>query len=214
MLVALFLGWIWVTPTAFADDVVPPAYDQAEYVRLSQELEKLAGRNAWSGVERTYLEIIAIGAQPAAKDHLAGAHAATALGNITAARSRLEAATKLVEDKQILDWLWSIDSGFGRVFVAADKGPKTRLTCDEMPFNPEHRKAVEFAMAEVENTGMFDGYLPQGNYKFGAYSVEVVPRVQSVRIDVRGQQGLKQDLKAERKKRKEAKAQAQSQSPK
>ena len=32
--------------------------DQAEAIRLSQELEKLSKRNAWAGVERTYVALV------------------------------------------------------------------------------------------------------------------------------------------------------------
>jgi hypothetical protein len=144
----------------------------------------LAQRNAWSGVDRLYRSIEALGATPSVRDNVAGAHAARAVGDISGARTRLERANDLVEDKEILDWLWEIDSHYGRVFIACDLGDKA-LTAEVMPFNPDQRKAVEWAQKQVEEAGIFEGYLPSGNYMFGEYTVEVVPRVQSVRIDAR-----------------------------
>ena len=46
----------------------------------SQELAKLATRNAWAGVERTYKAIVATGHAPSFEDHYSGAHAARAHG--------------------------------------------------------------------------------------------------------------------------------------
>ena len=185
MILKLLLFSLWAAPAA-ADEV-----NLAEYTRLQQELEKLASRNAWAGVERTYTAMLATGATLGHNDHVAGAHSARAMGNITAARERLMRANEITEDREILDWLWEIDSNYGRVFLAADKGSKNAvLSCTAMPFNPDQRRAVEFAQQLVTETGVFDGYLPQGAYQFGnpnktPYSVQVVPRVQSVRIDTR-----------------------------
>jgi hypothetical protein len=192
--------------------------NQAEYNRLQQELEKLASRNAWAGVERTYNAMLATGARLGHDDHVSGAHSARALGDITAARNRLMAANEISEDREVLDWLWEIDASYGKVFVAADKGSKKiDLRCSNMPFNPDQRKAVEFAQALVIEGGVFDGYLPQGHYTFGnhhkpegIYQLDVVPRVQSVRIDTRrsGPGGMSdKDLRAIEKQQKKLKKQ-------
>jgi hypothetical protein len=184
-----------------------PVYDHAEYIRLSEELEKLAVRNAWSGVDRMYAAIIGMGATPSPKDHLSGAHSARALGNVTGARFRLEQANQQIEDKEILDWLWDIDSNYGRVSLLADRG-KVVLNMDVLPFNPDQRKAVEWAQHQISETGTFEGFLPQGDYKFGVcpsekttpcYDVEVVPRVQSVRIDMRTHLSFKDDKRKQKK---------------
>lgn len=165
--------------------VVSPVVDQAEYVRLQQELEKLAARNAWAGVERTYQKLVATGVPPSFSDHVSGAYAARALGDVGAARTRLSAANAIKEDKQILEWLWDIDSNYGRVYLACDLGKHpVELEAEAMPFNPDMRRAVELSVGLVAQTCAFDGLLPHGNYSFGGQALKV-ERVQAVRLDLR-----------------------------
>lgn len=170
----------------------------AEYVRLSQELEKLATRNAWAGVERTYGLLVQTGAPPSFQDHVFGAHAARAVGDVTSARARLLKANEIREDREVLDWLWEIDSNYGLVYLAADKG-QVELRAEVMPFEPDQASAVEFARLRVTETGEFEGYLPQGKYWFGAHEVLVQPRVQAMRIDMRTDGGMKSKARKEKK---------------
>jgi hypothetical protein len=179
--------------------------DQAEAIRLSQELEKLSKRNAWAGVERTYIALVKTKGTMTREDHTRGAHAAQALGKMAEARSRLQLANQFGEDTEIMDWLWDIDSNYGRVFLAGDL-ETISLTCLQMPFNPIQAKAVQYAIQEIASHGIFEGLLPQGEYqvhmtdKEGPQkSVHVMPRIQNVRIDLRTAQGLK---RAEKKRRK------------
>lgn len=157
---------------------------QAEYIRLSQELEKLATRNAWPGVVRTYDALIATGVAPKFEDHLIGAHGARAIGDITSARQRLLLANELREEREVIDWLWEIDSTYGQVYLACDAG-KGQLQAEAMPFDPDQAHAVEFAAAKVLENGVFEGYLPQGKYFFANVEVKVQPRIQGTRIDLR-----------------------------
>ena len=189
--------------------------DQAEAIRLSQELEKLSNRNAWAGVERTYQLLVKTPGPLAREDHTRGAQAAQALGKMAEARERLQLANKFGEDSDIMDWLWDIDSNYGRVFLAGDEG-EISLVCNQMPFNPVQAKAVQHAIATIENTGLFEGLLPQGEYVLKtphssmcatppvdgacAQPVHVMPRIQNVRIDLRTAQGIK---RAEKKRKKE-----------
>jgi hypothetical protein len=200
--------------TAFGDDPVVSAADassdvppeaaaaaataRAEYVRLQQELEKLSARNAWSGVERTYTALVATGLPPTFQDHLFGAHSARSMGDVTSARARLLAANALREDREVLDWLWEIDSNYGLVYLAADPGT-ANLVADVMPFEPDQSQAVLFAQQQVTDTGTFEGYLPQGKYTFCGSEVRVQPRVQAVRIDFRTDAGVKSQRKKEKK---------------
>ena len=177
--------------------------DQAEYRRLSSEMEKLAARNAWAGVERMYENCLSTGYELSFENHMTGAHAARALGDVTSARARLMRAHRIREERQIVDWLWEIDSNYGRVFLAADAG-KVELRVHEMPFNPDQAKGVEFARAQVDLLGLFDGYLPAGKYTFGENDISVVPRVESIRIDLRSDRG------ADKYERKAKKIKAQS----
>jgi hypothetical protein len=206
---SICLVYLAVSVALAGDAAVPPVSgvtsatvpDVAEYRRLSQELEKLITRNAWAGVERTYLALVATGVPPSFEDHLAGAHSARAIGDVLDARNRLIAANEIREDHAVVDWLWDIDSNYNRVFLACDVGART-LEPGEMPFDPNQRRAVEFAQNELATTGIFDGYLPSGQYAFGDSKVTIEPRVQSVSIDVRTEEGIRN---AERKQKKEEK---------
>lgn len=175
---------------------------QAEYIRLSQELEKLATRNAWAGVERTYGLIVQTGVTPSFQDHVFGAHAARAVGDVTSARSRLLKANEIKEDREVLDWLWEIDSNYGLVTLLADRG-SIELKAEVMPFEPDQAMAVQFAQGRVTETGEFEGYLPQGKYWFGPHEVVVQPRVQAMRIDMRTDGGLKSKARKEKKGKKD-----------
>lgn len=187
---------------ASTDATAQASHSQAEYYRLRQEMEKLASRNAWSGVEKMYRQLQGTGQTLSFEDNLLGAHAARALGDVTSARERLLLCNEMREDREVLDWLWDVDSHYGVVWLAADPGTLT-LAADQMPFNPDQAKAVEFAQRQIAETGMFEGYLPAGLYRFGDHEVKVQPRVQAFRIDVRTDEGMRaQEQKARKEKKK------------
>lgn len=173
------------------------ARGSAEYVRLSQDLEKLASRNAWAGVERMYQAILETGIAPGFDDLVAAAYAARAVGNVTAVRDRLLAANELQEDRAVLDWLWDLDSNYGYAFIAGDVGEVT-LTVDKMPFNPDQVAAIQYAQQQIETTGLYEGYLPSATYGFSGLEVRVQPRVSTVRIDVRSDGGRKRKRNKDR----------------
>lgn len=180
----LLLALGLTTPTAHAqprEDAV-----QAEYHRLSTEMKRLAEKNAWPGVEATYAKMKELGAELTHEDYVTAAHAARALGDVGAARERLLAANELREEREVMDWLWAIDSSFGRVSLQADPGAMA-LEPESMPFQPDRAAAVRFAQQRITETGSFEGYLPEGTYTFGRFEVKVLPRVQTVRVDARGQ---------------------------
>jgi len=158
---------------------------QAEYVRLSSEMKRLAEKNAWEGVEMTWVKLQENGVAPQYEDWYLAAQAARSAGDVTAARDRLIAANEIREEREVMDWLWEIDSSYGKVSLTADVGTLT-LEPEEMPFHPDRAAAVRFAQAKVTETGAYEGYLPEGRYLFGTFEVVVVPRVQTVMIDARG----------------------------
>jgi len=170
---------------------------KAEYVRLTQEIEKLASRNAWAGVERTYLAILETGVAPSFSDHVAGAQSARVVGDTALTHRRLSAATELQEDSDVMDWLWEIDSNYGKVYLVCDLNPKNpmALTAGAMPFDPAMASSVRYAVAQVSEGCLFDGFLPKGSYTFGPKDFSVVPRIQSVRLDFRNLNGSKKSKK-------------------
>jgi len=186
MFIILILSFLLgVSTPAYAAG--PDETARAEYVRLSAELKRLAEKNAWAGVERTYQAILETGVDPSYDDYFYAAHAARSFGDVTAARDRLLLANNIREEREVMDWLWEIDSSYGKVSLMCDPGT-LELTPDSMPFHPDRAAAVQFAQTKIKETGTYEGYLPEGNYTFGHFDVRVVPRVTTVRIDARGAQ--------------------------
>jgi hypothetical protein len=168
------------TPVTVTDSV-------AEYNRLARELHVLAARNAWSGVERTYVKIQATGAPLQFKELVSGAHSARAHGDVQEVRHRLREASKQQEERNVLEWMWEIDQSYGQVFLACEAAKKNQpeLVRPVMPFDPNHRRAVEFAIETLSATCLFDGLLPAGEYGFGTHPFSVQPQIESVTLDLR-----------------------------
>lgn len=202
MLAKLFLAAsLLVSAPALAGDKADEAA-QAEYVRLSQDLERLVQKNAWAGVERTFKACLETGQPLKFEDWVAGAHAARALGDVTSARDRLLEANKLREEREVLDWLWDIDSNYGQVSLQGDLG-KVELEAVQMPFDPLMAKAVTYAETSVSETGTYEGYLPQGDYVFAGIEVKVRPRVMAARVDLRTDEGMAEARKKKKKEKKD-----------
>ena len=195
LLLSLVVGPPSLAGDASDTDTSVRSEDRSEYKRLREELDRLAKRNAWSGVERTFMLMVETGVPPTFDDYKIAANAAQNLGSIQDARDRLIAATNLREDKEVLDWLWSIDDTYGKVYLAGDIGENV-LTVDHAPFDPTQARALQVAIEAVATTGMFEGLLPKGDYSFGPHRVEVRPRVSQVRIDVRSEAGVRKNKKA------------------
>lgn len=163
--------------TAYAEDNEAnsdsAAPDQAEYIRLTEEMENQAARNNWAAVERNFRQL-------EDTDHpidpvvwITAAHSARDRGDITSANARLKQADALTDDEAVDDWLQEILNGYGQVWLAADLTDNYRLRAVEMPFAPEQRKAVEFAQQEVFETSSFQGLLPNGKYVFEPYEPDL-----------------------------------------
>jgi len=176
-------------PNEHADEAEPPVPegpDQPEYNRLTQELAKLAERNAWAGVERTYVKLLATQISPSFKDLMLAANAAKALGNAGAARERLLAAKELQEDPSVFDWLFEIDQNYGAVRLECDPGLGWSLSTEQRPFQPDRIRAVEFAAAAVTESCHFEGMVPVGTYTFCDQELVVKAGLPPVHIDARG----------------------------
>jgi hypothetical protein len=170
-----------------------------EYNRLSEEIGRLAAKSAWTGVERTFEELLRTGVDPSWDDWWLGAQAARATGDLGAARERLRAANAIREDRVIIDTLWDIDHKFGAVALSCDPGSYVTLTRRIAPFDPDLLRAIEFAEAAIHDRCAFDGLLPAGSYTFYDRELEVVAGETAPPIDLRG-------LEIDRRTRKELKA--------
>ena len=136
--------------------------DEAEQIRLMDEMRQLARRNVWSGVDRMYRQLMQMDAQLSATHHLQGAHAAQGLGEMQTCYERLRAAVRLEPSKEVVDWLWAIDSGYGTVEITAEDG--AALSAAEVPLDAVQRRAIEHAAEVLAEEGQFVGLLPAGQY--------------------------------------------------
>lgn len=152
---------------AFATEGEPMDAVAAEHERLSQEMRSLADRATWSGVDHVWRRIEALGVEPSQADHVVVARAAEARGNMANAMDHWQAASKLEGNHQELAASRSsaIAGGYGPVDLRT-VNPSAELRVLSMPFDPSARRAVDFAVAEAEDSGSFSGLLPPGEYTF------------------------------------------------
>lgn len=167
-----------LSPAHAGKDVI-----QAEHERLVDEMETLVQRQVWSGVERKYKEMEKLDIELTQEDHLHGAYAARELGDMEAVYDRLKKAASIDPTKEVIDWLWEIDSNYGHVELITVPNRSTELTIDEMPFDTSQRKAVEIAIGEAKDEGTFTGMIPKGNYTFAGQPFTIEPGI-GVRIEV------------------------------
>ena len=153
------LGLVAAPAVALAQDA-----NAAEKLRLEEEMKKLAGKNAWTGVERNYEALEALKLPLSFDDYFLGAQAARYLGKTYEQYSRLELAKKLDSRPEILQEIEAIDSSYVRVEL---QGFEKRLVFVKpmvMPFAPDQRKSIEWSSTVTSNTGSFRGMLPPGEY--------------------------------------------------
>lgn len=197
----LLLAPVYASPPG-DDAVAERTESEAEYLRLHQELERLLERSAWTGVERTYQKLELLGERLSYEDYLAGAHSARAVGDITSMRARLIEANKLRTEREVIEWLADFDEHHAFVDLQGDRG-RVSLERGALPFDPHQVAAIQFAMEVVDETGTFQGYLPEGPYTFGGIEMNVMPQVMASTIDLRTEEGMERERKRKRKRNKE-----------
>jgi hypothetical protein len=159
-------------PVAAASPVADPASAVAAYRQQAWELHRLAERDAWAGVERAYVQMVAQELPLQADEHLIGANSAQALGNAAETRIRLGRAHALREDREVIEWMFRLDESFGAVRIVDERRRRPRLAAARASFMPDATRAVAFAVSSVE-TGIFEGLLPVGTYHYGNETFEV-----------------------------------------
>ncbi len=160
------LSMLLLSPTVvFAGEV-----EQAEHRRLSEEMDRLAQRNAWTGVERNFQDLLALqkkGEVLTYDEWYLGAQAARGLGDVTSCRDRLAEAVRVEGRDEAISWIEEIDATYQRVELkTVDREAVASLNISGMPFAPDQRAAVEFAQGLVEQDRQFIGLLPAGEYTF------------------------------------------------
>ncbi|MDP2311379.1 MAG: hypothetical protein Q8P41_00625 [Pseudomonadota bacterium] len=174
----LILSLFLALGTASAADV-----GEAEHIRLSGDIEQLAGRQLWTGVEKKFAELQKLGIEMSYDDLLHGAYAARALGNAQNAYDRLKIAARLKGTREVVDWLYAIDANYGQVTLIATPPRGVTLEVSEVPFDPDQRICVEASIERVKKEGGFTGLLPRGTYTFNGQRFTVEPGI-ALRIEV------------------------------
>jgi len=177
------------------------ATQRAEVQRLTEEMGKLAAKNAWAGVDRNYRQIEALGENAftlsgdPANLHFLAAQAARNLGDSRRYKSLLQRArTALLESGRTADdpaltavdqELSGVDQQYGTVRISprAKRLPKAgkgepvgpELLAEQMPFGGDQRASIEHARQALAETGEFSGMLPIGRYTVGGESFQVIP---------------------------------------
>lgn len=161
-------------PLALAIPSVASAGEReaAEHRQLSDDMERLAGKGAWEGVDRKFKELLELeskGEVITYEEWFLGAQAAQNIGDLALCRERLEGAVAADPRDEAVSWLEQIDATYGPVNVrSADKEAETSLTPAAMPFAPDQRRIVEIAQAEIAEKRAYDGLLPAGSYTLTA----------------------------------------------
>lgn len=134
----------------------------AEVIRLREEMERLAARGVWVGVERAYEQMADDPSDLRSADHVLAAQAAMTLGDVGSARERIEQALRVVTDEHLASWRDQIDERFVHVQLEGE-----RIELVRGMTRPDALAAFRFAQAELERTGAFDGMLSYGIYSVG-----------------------------------------------
>ncbi|MBN2799589.1 MAG: hypothetical protein JXX28_10615 [Deltaproteobacteria bacterium] len=146
----------------------------AEKMRLIEELNKLASKNAWAGVERSYMGLMDLGVDVSFDVHYIGAQSARYLGKTWEVYERLQRARAIDATEEIVSSMADIDASYGRVHIKGDARKRPVLNRPSMPFATDQRLAIEWAKTVVSETGSFDGMLPEGTYEIeGCFEFEV-----------------------------------------
>jgi hypothetical protein len=165
----------------------------AEKFRLTEEMKRLAQRNAWPGVEAKYEELIELDIPLEFPTHTLGAQSARNLGKTYEVYQRLMRAKEVKADPEVEQEIAAIDSRYGRVRLVGNERWEVVLTRPAMPFAPDERKSVEYASMVAMESGGFEGMLPQGSYVIGGekakepieFSVEPGPEWQEFVLTVK-----------------------------
>jgi hypothetical protein len=172
--------WLLLPVLAFArpKPETPESSHQAELKRLDEEMHKLATRNTWSGVERSYLAMVTLAEDHALtlthEQHVLGAQAAQARGDVQEQWSRLKAAQAVESDLDTQSWIAVLEVTHGQVSLSVSpflREPPVLEVLD--PPDPAAMRTIDAARAQLSDRRRFEGLLPLGRYQLGALQFEV-----------------------------------------
>ena len=141
--------------------------NQAEYERISIEMEKMRKNGIWAGVDKRFREIEDLDVEIKFDHYVLGAQASQELGNILECKLRLEKALEIKpKRRQVRQWYTTIENDYGFVVLSSSSKKEAVLERKEIIVDPIKNQAITFAQDHLEKKGKFDGMLPIGNYNF------------------------------------------------
>ncbi|MCA9489675.1 MAG: efflux RND transporter permease subunit [Myxococcales bacterium] len=151
---------------------------RAEMDRLGEEMRILVEKNAWAGVERTYLKMLALqgrGLVLGWEQHRLGALAAQSRGDVLETWKRLRAAEAAGSHKETLVWLATLEATHGRVVIELSPLVFGDVPIEVLdPFSdPGAARVVKAAQESLSEHRFFDGLLPLGRYHVGTVPFDV-----------------------------------------
>lgn len=169
---ASLVGLLWASPAHASQKEI-----QAEAVRLVQQMDKLAAKGAWTGVERAYEQLVSLKVPVAVQIHLMAAQAAQSRGDQTEAWRRflrVLAVDGLHAEAHLQ--LATIQATYGEVTLTVHKkwSEPVTLEAKDLGFDPEHFSALEKASSSLEEERTYHGLLPLGRYTLGPVAFEVI----------------------------------------
>ena len=160
--------------------------EQAELERYVEDMNALAERQTWAGVERNYSKILELDGVDVPRDvHLTAAAAARAQGDMAAVLDRLERAQELKKDEEVGAWINDIREHYAPVELRSVPPRSLALEIEEMPFEPDKRQAVTLATQALAEDGEFTGMLPVGKYTLQGREFEAVAGI-TTRVELSG----------------------------
>lgn len=152
--------------------------DQAEMVRVLEDMKKFQKRNSWDVVEKKYQELLTYKkGVPTYEMHFLGALAASNRGDVGTVKERLELALAQQEVAEGREWYTSIDANYAKVLLKVPGKIESipELQIASVPFFPEQQQAIAFSQQQLQENRKFEGYLPFGDYTLGFSKFTVAP---------------------------------------
>ena len=146
----------------------------AERTRLLGELDRLAQKSHWKGVERVYAQLEQQRGELPASAHVLAGQAAAQRGDATLASRRYLRAER-TEIGSAGESLPVYRREYGQLHVRRVEATCIRLAPASRPFDPLKAAAVDVAAETLATTGTFQGLVPVGTYTVGTTQVEVQP---------------------------------------
>lgn len=183
--------WVWLLPfvAPFGMDDAFAGSARAELQRLDEEVRTLVEKNAWGGVERTYLQMAALessGVKLTWEQHKWGALAAQARGDVFATWQRLRAAEAVEAHEETLTWLATVEATHGRAVIELSPLVFGEVAVESLDpvADPAAQRTIALASKILTETRTFDGLLPLGRYRIGsvAFAIDGGPLVR-VRVE-------------------------------